>query len=377
MTARFRLWWQKNKQLLTIATRYSSSVSSRLARFRLWWQQIKQHPVIVAGIIVVIFALIAFTFAVIKFGWDWTGFTSGESNRVIVNTSTGTTTAEVVQPTKTLWDWLGLLGVLAIPVVVGFGALWFTTKQRQVSEAENKDNQRETALQVYIDKMSELLLDKDNPLLDKDNPLRVSKPEDEKQRIVARARTLNVLRQLNSERKGYVIQFLYESHLLSKRIIDLSFAELSEANLYRASLYNANLFSAGLFKANLVQANLSLANLSEAYLVKADLRGAKLCYADLRNANLQGADLRGADLSKAVWDEKVKLKGAFYNKKKIQMRSPQGEEPLSLESTQFPDGFNCERAKMIYVDCFGYDKPEVCQKVKEDQSITPDTKRDW
>lgn len=363
-TARFRLWWQKNKQLLTIAT-------------------------------VIILLLLVFALAVYRFGWDWTGFTSGESNRVIVNTSKGTTTAEVVQPTKTLWD---LLQLLIVPVVLAIAGFWLNRiqkdrdkkaeeaqKQREedaakerekLERASREDNQRETALQVYIDKMSELLLDKDNPLRHKNNPLRLSKPEDEK-RIVARARTLNVLRQLNSERKGYVIQFLYESHLLSKRIIDLSFAELSEANLYRASLYNANLFSAGLFKANLVQANLSLANLSEAYLVKADLRGAKLCYADLRNANLKGADLRGADLSKAVWDEKVKLKGAFYNKKKIQMRSPQGEEPLSLEPTQFPDGFNCERAKMIYVDCFGYDKPEVCQKVKEDQSITPDTKRDW
>src|SRR5947209_19729828 len=80
---------------------------------------------------------------------------------------------------KTLWDWLNLLGVLAIPVVVGLGAAWFTTKQGKVSERENKDKQHETALQTYIDKMSELLLEK---------KLRESQSESEVRKI-ARVRT--------------------------------------------------------------------------------------------------------------------------------------------------------------------------------------------
>jgi hypothetical protein len=65
---------------------------------------------------------------------------------------------------KTLWDWLGLLAVLAIPVVVGFGAAWFTAQQGKVSAEQNTDNQHETALQAYIDKMSELLLESDETL---------------------------------------------------------------------------------------------------------------------------------------------------------------------------------------------------------------------
>jgi ABC-type molybdate transport system permease subunit len=44
---------------------------------------------------------------------------------------------------KTLFDWLTLLGILAVPVVVGFGAVWFTTRQGKVADAVNKDNQRE------------------------------------------------------------------------------------------------------------------------------------------------------------------------------------------------------------------------------------------
>src|SRR6266571_6803910 len=102
------------------------------------WRQVKQHLVtvlVIAAILAVAIALI-----IIGYRFDWTGFNG--------NSKSG----------KTLWDWLNLLGVLAVPVVVGFGAVWFTTRQGKVADAENKDNQRETALQAYIDKMSELML---------------------------------------------------------------------------------------------------------------------------------------------------------------------------------------------------------------------------
>src|SRR5258708_14619385 len=100
------------------------------AKPRSRWQQIKQHPFIIAGIIVVVFALTAFAIAVINFGWDWTGFTGGENKVTTTMITPGTTTtatprttvATEQQPAKTLWDWLGLLGVLAVPIVVGLGA---------------------------------------------------------------------------------------------------------------------------------------------------------------------------------------------------------------------------------------------------------------
>ena len=93
------------------------------------------------------------------------------------------------------------LGVLAIPVVVGFGAVWFTTRQGKVADAENKDNQRETALQAYIDKMSELLLHE---------KLRDSAKEDEV-RNIARVRTLTILPLLDGNRKSSLLKFLYET----------------------------------------------------------------------------------------------------------------------------------------------------------------------
>ena len=192
------------------------------------WQQIKNHPYIVAGIIVVFFALAAFAIAVIKFGWDWTGFTSGVSKVTTTMITPGTTTttpkatvATEQQPAKTLWDWLGLLGVLAIPLVVGLGAAWYTAQQGKVTDRENTDNQRETILQAYIDKMSELLLEK---------RLRESQPEDEVRKI-ARIRTITVLFQLDARRIGYVFAFLDEAGLMSHKSNEESIVSFYQANL--------------------------------------------------------------------------------------------------------------------------------------------------
>lgn len=98
-----------------------------------WWQQIKQYRVTI--LVVTIILVVAIGLIIVGYRFDWTGFNG--------NSKSG----------KTLWDWLQLISALAIPVVVGFGAVWFTTRQGKVAVAENKDNQRETALQSYIDKV--------------------------------------------------------------------------------------------------------------------------------------------------------------------------------------------------------------------------------
>src|SRR6266567_125228 len=102
---------------------------------------------------------------------------------------------------KMLWDWLQLL---IIPFALTIVAIWFNRVERRNEQAIASDNQRENALQSYLDRMSELLLEKN---------LRVSKPNDEV-RNVARARTLTILPQLDAKRKGSVMRFLSESHLL-------------------------------------------------------------------------------------------------------------------------------------------------------------------
>jgi hypothetical protein len=127
-----------------------------------WWKKIKRHPSTAPIIIVVLIALIAFTLAAYKFGWDWTGF-NGYNKVSTIHTISGSSTssvtrAEEYQPGKALWDWLQLLGVLAIPVMVGFGAAWFSYRQNLTTSRIAEDQQREDALQAYFDKTSELLL---------------------------------------------------------------------------------------------------------------------------------------------------------------------------------------------------------------------------
>jgi uncharacterized protein YjbI with pentapeptide repeats len=300
------------------------------ARFRSWWQKIRQHPFRVAGIIVLIFALTAFSIAVIKFGWDWTGFTGGEIKvtKTIITPGTttatpGTSVATEQQPAKTLWDWLTLLGILAIPVVVGLGAVWYTAQQEKVRASENTDLQRETALQTYIDKMSELLHEGVlNPSVPDPTKINI-----EQIRGLARARTLMALRRLDSNRKGILLQFLYDTDLINKvaPIIDLStaaesvditavadlilVANLSEANLRDAYLHTAKLNGINLRKANLRRATLIGADLSGADLSGADLHGANLTDAILNKTKLSEANLSKANLTRAILTD-AKISGA-------------------------------------------------------------------
>jgi Pentapeptide repeats (8 copies) len=259
-------------------------------------QRIKQHWIIVG--IAVIAGVIALIFA--GYWLDWTGF-NVYSIVWTVRESNSTTLAKVdeQQPAKTLWDWLQLAGIVAIPVAVGVGATRFTTKQAQVSEEANRkqretelqiaeSQQRETTLQLYLDRMSELLLERN---------LRKSKLNTEP-RNIARARTLTVLRRLDANRKGSVLQFLHEADLF--HIISLSQADLSRANLKANYLGKADLSFA-----NLEGADLSFTYMGETILIGANLKGASLYLADLSGAHLRDAIVTAEQLGKAK-----SLKGA-------------------------------------------------------------------
>ena len=238
---------------------------------RLWWQKIRQHPVaiwmVIAGVVGI--ALIVVLALGYWLDWDWTG----------LGPYMPPTKDNNFQRGKTLWDWLQLL---IIPVVLAVAGFWLNqiqksreeeaTDKRTIAEQEAaekraqtereiaSDYQREAALQAYIDKMSELLLEK---------RLRGS-AEDDEVRKIARVRTLRVLPRLDKERKRSVLQFLHESGLIEKgkRIIDLSGADLSGANLSGADLGSAR-------GADLGAANLSVANLGAARISTEQLDTAK------------------------------------------------------------------------------------------------------
>jgi uncharacterized protein YjbI with pentapeptide repeats len=252
----------------------------------------------------------------------------------------------------TLWDWIT---VLVLPITVGAAVplLNKLQKDRELAiEGERKDRElaiqdqyaQDTALQAYLDQMSQLmLLDvADEPDTNKPKPLRKSTEADEV-RTLARARTLTVLRRLGSGRKRRILDFLYEAGLIGRRnpIIDLgstdffsSVADLRGADLRGADLRGADL--SGLRGGqrnngpNLSEADLRGANLSGVVLSFATLRGADLSAAvfysdindrtheaaelreaDLRGAYLIGTDFRGAKLGGAD------LRGAYFRRPEV------------------------------------------------------------
>lgn len=174
--------------------------------------------------------------------------------------------------------------LLIIPVVLAIASYMFSLtinkNERKAADQRNQtereiaqDNQRETALQEYIDKISELLL--------REN-LRKSQVKDEVQ-IIARVRTLTTLSRLDNVRKGILLKFLYESNLINGDE-DSAFINLRDADFCEVVLSGQHLVGI---------------NLAGAKLTKAVLRGTNLIGANLRGADLQGADLKHSYLSNA------------------------------------------------------------------------------
>ena len=255
-----------------------------------------------AGATVALLSLLVF--CGYRYKWKWIGVSKRKYARGDI---------EQIVPDKTLWDWLHSL---LVPIGLILGVLLYNglqdSRQRALEnrreEAEHAllvDTQREQALQTYLDEMSKLMLDR---------RLQTSEPKAEV-RTVARTRTLTLLRRLDPERKGIVLQFLYDSNLiLESMVIWMASADLRDADLREAYLRNANLSNANLEGADLRGAFLSFSNISAANLSNANLGNAILDSAALFDADLSGADLRGAILDRADLHEadlsEAKLRGA-------------------------------------------------------------------
>src|ERR1700693_5191907 len=149
------------------------------ARLRAWWQKVRKPLeifVIVVGCLLIITLLVVIALAYI-FGVSVPGLRG-----------------------KTLWDWLQLLIIPAVLAIGGYLFNYSTSRnERNAADRHNQtereiaqDNQREATLQEYINKMSELLLER---------KLRESR-EDAEVRIIARVRTLTALRGLDAIRKA-------------------------------------------------------------------------------------------------------------------------------------------------------------------------------
>jgi hypothetical protein len=220
---------------------------------------------------------IVLLFILIRLGYryEWTGFkeTSRTKDENIE-----------VQPRKTLWDWMQLLFVPVVLAILVGGLTWWQTSSERARQAEEAAQQealraQNTAVQVYLDQMTTLMLEEGLRGADVDSEVRT----------IAQARTSAVLQAVEPENQRTLLQFLSDAGLVqrvdgNRPSISLDRADLSDTDL-------RNIVFSG--------SNLSLANLSNADLIEADPSHADLSNANLRRANLSDADLSGADLSRA------------------------------------------------------------------------------
>jgi flagellar biosynthesis/type III secretory pathway M-ring protein FliF/YscJ len=168
--SRFRSWWQNTSKALNavIVTPLVALLRIIVSRLRSWWQNTsKKRKIAQIFVLVVVVGLIVSFIGGYVFNWTWTGF------------GPYTPPTSGLQRGKTLYDWLQLA---IIPAAIAFG-VWLLNRLQQKRdqqladqraqterEAAEKhadtereialDNQREAALQAYIDSMSELLLHK-------------------------------------------------------------------------------------------------------------------------------------------------------------------------------------------------------------------------
>jgi uncharacterized protein YjbI with pentapeptide repeats len=353
-------------------------------------------------------------------GWpsifpNWTGFPGDESISKTISTDENGNSVESITITpeaeKNLWDWLNLLGVPL--VLVGLGYL-FERQQRKRSEDESK----EEALQVYLDRLSAILIDKN--LLGIAAKVNASSKQsavgkqftlEERELLstskdVIRARTLSILRRFEQDtaRKSSVIRFLIEADMIYKAKLDLSNANLKcadlqtvslrNAYLYRADLSHANLSYSNLYRAYLCQADLSCsilhqvvlryanlkeANLRHASLNKAKLSDANLCHADLSEANLseaslRGSDLKGANLHKTNLSGAVLLATNLLNVKNLTQEQFEGDNAPLLCNVNFPGYIkgidpnrDCKQMVQVYIDRYREPSKSAEQLVEENR----------
>lgn len=318
--------------------------------------------------IVTILLVVALVF--VGYRVPWTGFASTVTKEVTRTTEAGGQEVTVeTQHEKKLWEWLGLAGVLAVPVVLSIGGLWYNHRQTQREqgriEAEKEREEmaasqraQDAALQAYLDQMSNLIVDRG---------LR-NQPKASDLHKIAQARTIAILLGMDESRKRRPLKLVYELRLIDKDdpLIRLTNAGLDNAHLKEATFHDAclrcvdlrcaDLEGADLNGCDLSYADLRGANLKDASLASVSLRGANLLpydkdnsaklsgphlngakgsnieleYGDLKRCDLSGADLSGADLSGALLGG-VDLRGA----KGLTQR--QLEQAIGDQTTRLPD----------------------------------------
>ena len=203
----------------------------------------------------------------------------------------------------TFWHFVG---AVVIPLSGGLLIVWvgslFNRHQREREEAVENKQAQDSALQAYLDQMSDLLVNQH---------LRSLPPGSDIHRL-AEARTSEVLLGLDGDRKRRPLKLVYGLGLIKNGAntgeTDGTLLDLQNLSLDHADLTELTLRKASLRSADLRGANLQGADLSESDLTYADLRGANLTNADLSHADLSGANL-------LPYDEEAPARLSLHNLK--------------------------------------------------------------
>jgi hypothetical protein len=228
--------------------------------------------------------------------WDWLGVGRKRWKKA---------PDEEVRPAKTFWD---LLQLVIVPIVLAVIAITFTNSQAARDRRHEDDRTREdrrlardaqqaATLQRYIDRMSDLMLDRG--LLR--SPQARPGVADVAVADVARILTLTTLHRLDSGRKGQVVRFLSESRLLGEPIPEglTSTATPLPSCCWMAKV---NLSGADLRKVDLSKAQLENSSFSGADLTEARFDGARLDNVDFSGASLQKASFRQAQITNSAFN---------------------------------------------------------------------------
>ncbi|GCE10959.1 pentapeptide repeat-containing protein [Tengunoibacter tsumagoiensis] len=190
-----------------------------------------------------------------------------------------------------VWQWpIFALGIIAVFIWSQWQQevqnLTINQQQQQAAQLVALDQQHETALQNYLQTISDLMA----------HDKLLQAPNGDAARTVAQARTYEIFRTLDPARKATVLRFLNETRLINN---DYHIVALTDVDAQKASLAHIDLSDTALTGCLLKGADLQGANLSNATLIFVNFQGANLQGADLHSADMHNVDLTGANLQGA------------------------------------------------------------------------------
>jgi len=225
---------------------------------------------------------------------------------------------------KKLWDWLDLL---IVPISIA--TIGWIYKEYEKSKDEKKDfeNKQNETLDSYFRVISDLII--------KSNLLDIDLNKESK--IIARTRTIVAIESLSDERKGQVLQFLHESKLINKDIIELLGANFKSAEVsgivlkdtiikgvyfcnskFIRTYLDRSVFSACDFTfTDFTDSSMRNTDLSYTKLINCKLVNIDLTTVEFEGADLTGADLTGSTILQKQLDKIFKKNNIKLNKTKV------------------------------------------------------------